>query len=35
MNHSIKHINKDILKKWKTDIIYIAHMPEKNKMINL
>jgi hypothetical protein len=33
MNNSIKHINKDILKKWKTDIIYIAHMPEKNKMI--
>ena len=29
MNHSIKHINKNILKKWKTDIIYIAHMPDK------
>ena len=27
--NSIKHINRDILKKWKTDIIYIAHMPEK------
>jgi hypothetical protein len=34
-NHSIKHINQNILKKWKTDIIYIAHMPEKNKMLNL
>lgn len=28
LNHSIKHINKDILKKWGTDIIYIAHMAE-------
>ena len=27
--HSIKHINKNILIKWKTDIIYIAHMPDK------
>jgi len=32
MCNSIKHINRDILKKWKTDIIYIAHMPEKNKI---
>jgi hypothetical protein len=30
--NSIKYINKNILKKWKTDIIYIAHMPEKNKL---
>ena len=29
MTNSIKCINRDILKKWKTDIIYIAHMPEK------
>ena len=34
-NNSIKNINKDILKKWKTDILYIAHMPEKNKIINI
>ena len=26
--NSIKNINKDILKKWGTDIIYIAHMAE-------
>ncbi len=26
--NSIKHINKNILKKWGTDIIYIAHMAE-------
>jgi hypothetical protein len=31
--NSIKHINKNILKKWGTDIIYIAHMAENN--INL
>jgi translation initiation factor 4E len=28
-NNSIKNINKMILEKWGTDIIYIAHMPEK------
>lgn len=28
--HSIKNINKNILKKWKTEIIYIAHTPDKN-----
>ena len=28
--NSIKHINKNILKKWGTDIIYIAHMAENN-----
>ena len=28
--NSIKHINKSILKKWGTDIIYIAHMAENN-----
>ncbi len=33
-NNSIKHINKSILKKWGTDIIYIAHMAENNKTIN-
>jgi hypothetical protein len=27
-NSSLNLINKDILKKWGTDIIYIAHMPE-------
>lgn len=27
--NSIKHINKNILKKWGTDIIYIAHMTDK------
>lgn len=27
-NNSIKNINKDILEKWGTDIIYIAHIPE-------
>jgi hypothetical protein len=26
--NSIKHINKTILKKWGTDIIYIAHMAD-------
>jgi translation initiation factor 4E len=26
--NSIKHINKNILKKWGTEIIYIAHMAE-------
>ena len=28
--NSIKYINKNILKKWGTDIIYIAHMAENN-----
>ncbi len=28
--NSIKYINKNILKKWGTDIIYIAHMAEKH-----
>ncbi len=32
--NSIKHINKNILKKWGTDIIYIAHMAENNSMSN-
>jgi hypothetical protein len=27
-NSSLSNINKDIIKKWGTDIIYIAHMPE-------
>jgi hypothetical protein len=27
--NSIKYINKNVLKKWGTDIIYIAHMAEK------
>lgn len=27
-NNSLSFINKDILKKWGYDIIYIAHMPE-------
>ncbi len=27
-NSSLNNINKDIIKKWGTDIIYIAHMPE-------
>ena len=30
--NSIKHINKSILKKWGTDIIYIAHMAENNTL---
>ena len=30
--NSIKHINKNILKKWGTDIIYIAHMAENNNI---
>ena len=29
-NNSLKLINDVILKKWGTDIIYIAHMPENN-----
>ena len=28
-NNSLKLINESILKKWGTDIIYIAHMPDK------
>jgi hypothetical protein len=28
-NNSLKLINENILKKWGTDIIYIAHMPDK------
>jgi hypothetical protein len=32
--NSIKHINKNILKKWGTDIIYIAHMAENNSLNN-
>ena len=28
-NNSLKLINECILKKWGTDIIYIAHMPDK------
>jgi CDP-glucose 4,6-dehydratase len=28
VKNSIKNINKTILKKWGTDIIYIAHMAE-------
>jgi hypothetical protein len=27
-NNSLKLLNEEILKKWGTDIIYIAHMPE-------
>ncbi len=27
-NNSLKLINEKILKKWGTDIIYIAHMPD-------
>jgi translation initiation factor 4E len=27
-NNSLSFINKDIIKKWGVDIIYIAHMPE-------
>ena len=27
-NNSLNLINKEIIKKWGTDIIYIAHMPE-------
>ena len=27
-NSSLNNINKDVIKKWGTDIIYIAHMPE-------
>ena len=27
-NSSLNNINKDIIKNWGTDIIYIAHMPE-------
>lgn len=30
--NSIKYINKNILKKWGTDIIYIAHMAENNTL---
>ncbi len=30
-NNSLKLINEIILKKWGTDIIYIAHMPENHK----
>ena len=30
-NNSLKLINEKILKRWGTDIIYIAHMPENNK----
>ncbi len=30
--NSIKYINKNILKKWGTDIIYIAHMAENNNL---
>ena len=26
-NNSLTNINKDILKKWGIDIIYISHMP--------
>jgi hypothetical protein len=29
-NNSLKLINEKILKKWGMDIIYIAHMPDKN-----
>ncbi len=29
-NHSLKLLNDNILKKWGTDIIYIAHMPDNN-----
>ena len=32
--NSIKHINKNILKKWGTDIIYIAHMAENTNTID-
>jgi hypothetical protein len=28
-NNSLNIINKDIIKNWGTDIIYIAHMPDK------
>ncbi len=30
-NNSLNNINKDIIKKWGTEIIYIAHMTEKDK----
>lgn len=30
-NNSLKLINEFILKKWGTDIIYIAHMPDNQK----
>jgi hypothetical protein len=33
--NSIKHINKNILKKWGTDIIYIAHMAENMETISI
>ena len=29
-NNSLKLLNDNILKKWGTDIIYIAHMPDNN-----
>ena len=32
--NSIKYINKNILKKWGTDIIYIAHMAENQQNFN-
>lgn len=32
MKNSIKYINKNILKKWGTDIIYIAHMAENTSI---
>ena len=28
--NSLSLLNENLLKKWGTDIIYIAHMPEKN-----
>jgi hypothetical protein len=34
-NNSIKHINKNILKKWGTDIIYIAHMADKDVIVDV
>ena len=33
--NSIKYINKNILKKWGTDIIYIAHMAENTINSNI
>ena len=29
-NNSLSLLNENLLKKWGTDIIYIAHMPDKN-----
>jgi hypothetical protein len=34
-NNSLKLINENILKKWGTDIIYIAHMPENQVNVKI